>query len=160
MTENEFPSADAYVAKRLADGARDPDDLAKELLRPKFRDLLQPLVRMYAADKVRSYVRAVENDAGREEGSGVITPAKPGTALTPLGARQKLLSESVWIPGGVGFVPYASLTVEMARLRIAYMEGVMEGAARSIRWLKAVIDAIERNSVMTFGEVPPDDPLF
>jgi hypothetical protein len=137
--------------------------LAKELLKPALRVLLAPMVRAYAEARIRGYVRAIENVAGRDGESMISSSVKGDTASappSPLNARQALLRESVWIPGGAGLVLYADLTVEMAQRRIDYMNGVLEGAAKSIRWLRAVIGAIERAGVETFGEVPLDDQLF
>lgn len=157
-----FQSAGEYIGKRLADGERDPDVLSAELMTARLRSLVAPLVRDYAEGRVRAYVRSLENCAGRREEEEPARPDSPAasSASTPLEARHRLLDEFVWIPGGTGMVRYADLTVEMAQARIAYMEDVVRGAQRSVRWLRAVIGAIERNGVRTFGEVPDDDPLF
>jgi hypothetical protein len=157
----EYQSASDFISKRLADGVRDPEMLTDELLKPRLRGLLAPLVRDYAENRIRAYVRSIENMAGRDESPTTATGKYQAAPFaSPLQARQRLLRESVWVPGGAGFVLYADLTVEMVKSRISYMEDVAKGAMRSIRFLEAVISAIERNGVRTFGEVPAEDPLF
>jgi len=156
-------SADEYIRRRLTEGARDPEMIAKELVAPRLDgmtareqlELLLPVVRAYTQNRVKGWQRAIDNMAGREKaslpkvGTQATNPAA-GTSKGHAAAEDVTASRQHWGPE-----PMTPLQAREARLReTMYVPGkgniwnrdaTREDFLAAIRHLEAIISGNEKS---------------
>ena len=169
VASTEPQTVDGFIKSRLDAGERDERKITAQLLSASRKHLVEHIVADYVRGRRRAYVATMEHmstgaggvhgqsDDHRTGGSPRFGKQFGPVPLSPVEARQKLLTETVRIPGIAERVPYAKLTREMAMARIVHLESTISGLDRSARFLRCVIAALDRHGVKTFGEVPPTD---
>ncbi len=163
MPEQPAKTADEYIRRRLTEGARDAEMVAKELVTPKLDgmtareqlEMLLPVVRAYTQNRVKGWKRAIDNMAGRDKGSmsnegTQARGAAAGTSRVEANASPDTASRRQWGPE-----PMTPLQAREARLsETMYVPGkgniwnrdaTREDFQAAIRHLEAIIAGNEKS---------------
>jgi hypothetical protein len=190
-------SVDKYIRERMLDGVRDPETLADELTKPHLRgltaaqqlELLRPVVRAYAENRVRGWQRAVEDANGRRKqpsskdaavASVVAAGVSKGLSKGATEARHDAAAPRDFGPPmehltplekremflrestyvpGIGAVWNADLTPDHIKAAIAGLKRTRAGVDRSIQFLERMLAVMEKHHAKQFRDVPLDESL-